>query len=160
MININVANQMPQRVKLYYLARILIIFLVPCLFLLPYGKNYWLSALVFLIIIIGLPIYIVLLVDYAFFKFIVDENKITVNSGMIIKHSKTIPFDRIQNIESVRGLLSQLFGLAKIKIWTASPSQIEIKKGVSENKPEGVFILKTLDTEWFKNFVSDKRQKV
>ena len=162
MINLNVVNQMPQSVKLYYLVRILLLLLLPTLFLIliPSARNYWLSIFFTLIMIIGLPVYIVLLIDYVFFKFIIEENKMTVNSGLLIKHSKSIPFDRIQNIESIRGVLSQLFGLSTVKIWTASASQINIAKGSTENKPESSFILKTEDAEWLKNFIFDKRQKV
>lgn len=156
MINLNEVNKMPGKVKSYYLVKILVLFLFFSSLFCLINKDLFIGVFVLLFIFIGLPIYVSLLIEYANYKFIVEEGKITINSGLLNKHSKTIPFDRIQNVENVRGIIAQLFGLATIKIWTSSASQIQIRKGESENKPESAFILATADAEWLKNFISKK----
>jgi uncharacterized membrane protein YdbT with pleckstrin-like domain len=93
---------------------------------------------------------------YSFITFVVDDNKLTINSGIIIKISKSIAFDKVQNVSSIQSLLCRLFGLSILRIWTASPSQIEIRRERSENRPDGILWLNYSDSEWLKNFILDK----
>ena len=123
----------------------------------PFGI--WFQAFISLIIFLGLPIYIYLWIDYNRTTFVVEDNKITLNWGIIEKYSKSVAFNNVQNITNARGILSQFLGLSKVNIWTSSPSQIEIRGKESENRPELFLQLEYSDGEWLKNFILDKRSK-
>ena len=100
-----------------------------------------------------------LLIDFSAFKFTIDENKITINSGILVKRSKSIAFNKVQNIENVKGILRQMFGLSTVRIWTSSASQINVRKAQSENKPDGALTLETVNADWLKNYILDKQPK-
>ena len=159
MINLNTENKLPEKLKWYYLIELaLAIFLISIIFMFM-GTKAWTSFLWVSIIFIGLPVYLYLLASYKVTKFIVEENKITINSGIILKRSKSIAFNSIQNIENVRGLLPQMLGLSNVEIWTSSPSQIKIHKARSENKPDGELMLESFDADWLKNYILDRQSK-
>ncbi len=61
--------------------------------------------------------------NYALFSFEVNDNAITVYSGVIFRQHETINFSRIQSIENERGPILALFGLTLMEVWTASPNQ-------------------------------------
>lgn len=94
-----------------------------------------------------------LLLDYASVSYIVSEKIITINSGILIKKSKSIPFDGVQNINNGRGLVAMIFGVSKINIWTASVGQIHITNGNSQNKPAGSLLIGRDDAEWLKDYI-------
>jgi uncharacterized membrane protein YdbT with pleckstrin-like domain len=112
-----------------------------------------------LVIFLGLPLFLYLLLFYNSFTFIAEENKITINSGVVVKRSKSIPFSIIQNVENVRGLLHRVFGLSRVDIWTSSPEQIKAYKGSTTHKPDGSLDLIVEDGEWLKNFILNKSSK-
>jgi len=149
MINLNTPTQLPAKLKWYWLTKIIILILLPTLFWRP---LFWILTIFF-----GLPIFICLLLFYNSFSFTVEDNKITINSGVIIKHSKSIPFNIIQNVENVRGILHRIFGLSRVDIWTSSPEQIRAYKGSTTHKPDGSLDLVTKDGDWLKNFILGKR---
>ena len=94
------------------------------------------------------------LLDDNAISFIVDDQKITINRGIIFKNTKIIPFNNIQNIHIKRGFLLRIFGLAGIEIWTASQSQSNKK---NEKKPDGYLKLKTIDTQTIAGIISVKK---
>jgi len=49
------------------------------------------------------------------FNFILEEGKITLNSGVIVKRSKAIAFDKVQNVESVSGILRRMLDYLRSK---------------------------------------------
>lgn len=158
MININTENKLPEKLRWYYLTELaLVIFLLSFVFMAT-GIKIW-TSFFWLSIFVGLPVYLYLLVSYGAIKFVVDENKITINSGILLKRSKSIAFNKVQNIENVKGLLRQQFGLSTVKIWTSSPSQIKIRKAESENRPDGTLTLENSDADWLKNYILDKQSK-
>jgi len=151
MINLNTPTQLPSKIKWYWFTKIIILILLPTIFWHP---LFWILTIFF-----GLPIFVYLLLFYNSFNFIVEDNKITINSGIIIKKSKSIPFSIIQNVENVRGLLHRIFSLSRVNIWTSSPEQIKVYKGSTTHKPDGDLDLVVDDGEWLKNFILDKKSK-
>jgi len=113
-----------------------------------------LSILIFVFII--LPAIIWIYFDYKSRSFIVESNRITINSGILIKRSKLIPFDKIQNIENFKGLLLRICGISKLYIWTASPQQIQISRKKTSYRSDGILVLDVDDSEWLKNFILNK----
>lgn len=150
MINPNTPTQLPSKVKLYWLSKIILL-LLPFLFFPP--------AFLIIVIFLGLPASLYLLLYYNSFTFIIEDTKITINSGVVIKRSKSIPFNIIQNVENVRGIFHRIFGLSNINIWTSSPEQIKAYKGSTVHKPDGSLDLLIDDGEWLKNFILNRRSK-
>lgn len=164
MIKINNLTKLPKEVKLYWLFKIILLMVFPFLFslvsLLVILKLKFLFLLVIFLgffLFIVLPIVFLLLLYYKFFSFLLEEDKITINYGLVVKHSKSIPFQTIQKVENVRGILDSFFGLSKVNIWTASPEQINVYEGTSGHKPEASLFLLIKDGEWLKNFILRKR---
>ena len=149
MINLNTPTKLLTKLKWYWLVKILILILLPAIFWRP---LFWILTIFF-----GLPIYIYLLLFYNSISFTVEENKITINEGVIIKKSKSIPFNMVQNVENIKGILHRIFGLSTVKIWTASPEQIRTYKGQTEHKPDGILDLIAEDGDWLKNFILNKK---
>lgn len=160
MINLNILQKLPKSLKWYYLAKMIIPLFLIIIFLVSVSKGevvYLMVGLleIFLFFIV-LPAWIILLLDYRARSFIMDNEKITINSGIVIKKSRTINFDRIQNTVITKGPLSALFGVSKLSIWTASPMQIQVKEEKMESNPDGVLWLKKIDAEALKEFFSRK----
>jgi len=149
MIKTKEITKYPLIVKWFALTEILFLLLLLSIPFSLGGKDVWLPFLRLIVIFIGLPVSIYMLLLYRSISFIVEDGRITINSGIITKKSKVIPFNKIQNVNCVRGLLIRIFGLSVVNIWTASPSQINI----NAKKPDGVLILTVDDAEWLKNFI-------
>lgn len=90
---------------------------------------------------------------YSTFSFLLTSTNIVINSGVFIKGSKVIDFNKIQNINMTTGPIQALFGVASVQIWTASPDQIVITKGSATARPSGYIVLYKEDAEWLKNFL-------
>lgn len=157
MFQINTENKLPLSFKWYALIKMALLILLFSFLFTVFGKNIWFPVFCFIFIFFGLPVWTYLVISLKFTSFIITEDSITTNSGILFKNSKTISFDRIQNSNASRGPLSGLFNLSKLNIWTASPSQIRIKRGRSNNKPEQFLWLKTEDANWLKGFIFKKK---
>jgi membrane protein YdbS with pleckstrin-like domain len=59
---------------------------------------------------------------YESINYELTEAEITVHRGVWWKHTNTVPYNRVTNIDVVQGPLSRRFGLAKIKVQTAGYS--------------------------------------
>jgi len=156
-MELNKKTKLPSKVRLYWLTKL--IFLIACfslLFSLPFKGSFG-KIFGFLIVFPGLPVFLYLLLYYNAFSFVIEENKITINSGVIIKKSRSIPFNAVQNVENVRGILRRMFGLSTVKIWTSSPEQIKVYKGTASHKPDATIELTIEDGEWLKNFILGKK---
>jgi len=147
-LSLNTIINLPESLKWYMLVNLSLLFIV-LLFIFP--KKFFI-----LFLILDLFIWLCMVFYYKFISFSVTENAIIINYGMLIKHSKAIAFSKIQNIRSTKGPISSLFNLSKLTIWTSSPSQIIIRKGNSENRPELVLWIKTEDADWIKDFIAKK----
>ena len=62
------------------------------------------------------------------FEFRVRANEIQIDSGILNRTHRSIPFDRIQDVDITQGPLAQLLGLARVKFET----------GASAGEEEGV----------------------
>lgn len=51
--------------------------------------------------------------------YLVRENDISFQKGLITYKLTTIPFNRIQHVEVNKGILGKIFGLSSVKIYTA-----------------------------------------
>lgn len=105
----------------------------------------------------GVPILLYLYLSYKNFSYMIDDNKITTYSGILSKRTKTIAFSTIQNIETNSGVISRIFKISGINIWTSSPSQIEIRRGESDNRPDMSFYLSIEDAEKIKDVIYTKK---
>lgn len=150
---------MPSKVLLYYFMRIIVLtFCVFILFSLP-GIRIFRAAMVWLMIFfINIPIFVILFLSYMNFSFVIKDSDITVNSGILVKRSKLIPFNRIQNIELKSGLLMRFLGLTRVNIWTSSPAQIKIHNKQSEHTPDSAITLYNEDAVWLQNFILNNNQ--
>jgi len=153
-MNLNTALKMPNKVKLYYLIKLILLTLFAIfLFSLSGSRTFRLVMTWLIVFFIDAPVFIYLLLDYRNFSFSVENNDIIVNSGILAKRSKLIPFDKIQNIDLNSGPLMRLLGLTRVNIWTSSPAQITIRDKQSEHTPDGAIILYTEDATWLQTFV-------
>ena len=62
---------------------------------------------------------------YYFTVYSLDSQKMVLKTGLIYRQTRTIPLERIQNVELSRGMLHQMLGLADLKIETAGGTQAE-----------------------------------
>ena len=152
---INETTQLPKILKWYVFTKIVLaLFLVSILLIaMPNWSNLFFSMLVF----IGLPIWIYKVLSYKFTTFLLNDNSLTINSGILFKSSLTIPFKQVQNSTSSRGPLSNLFSISKLNIWTASVSQIQISKGNSNNRPDGQLWLSTDQAILIKGYILNRK---
>lgn len=155
MLPLNSINKLPSNLKWYVLTKLLLILLLVSLLFL--SSNNWISITWSLFVLFVLPIWIYNVLTFKFTSYTITENLITINSGIFFKRSLTIPFDNIQNSDCSRGPLSTLFDLSKIKIWTASPSQVHIQKGNSINVPEGELWVGTSTANAIKDYILSKK---
>ncbi len=150
MITLNTNLKLPRKVLTYRTTILAIIFIIT----LPFSVF-----LLFLPSILIVIIYFVLLLDYKNTSFLYNEKQIEISKGIFTKSQRAIPFSTVQNINLVSGIIMRWFGLKKIEIWTASPSQIQIfeKRGrgsSTDHKPDGMIILLKEDAEDLKNFIT------
>ena len=59
------------------------------------------------------------------FRYTVGEGEIVIESGVLHRQRRVIPYDRVQDIASERPLLARLFGTAKVKIETGGSASDE-----------------------------------
>lgn len=62
--------------------------------------------------------------SYKYYKYELTENGFKKESGVIYKKYVTIPYDRIQNIDINRGIISRMLGLSDLQIQTAGFSAV------------------------------------
>ncbi len=157
MINLKQATELPSKVRTYYIARALsILFSVSLPFLIA-GASIWFGVFLVLEGFIGLPFVIYIYLNYQNSFFVVDDEKVTISHGVVAKHSKTIPFSRVQNVRIVSGLARQMFDIASVEIWTASVGQAgasleHADQGMFKH-PDGYLLLDVKDAQWLKDFI-------
>ena len=52
------------------------------------------------------------------FSFRIGDSEIRIDSGIISRTHRSIPFDRVQDVDISQGLLGRLFGIARVKFET------------------------------------------
>jgi membrane protein YdbS with pleckstrin-like domain len=75
-----------------------------------------------------IAIYSVVIITFGFIKkgYLVRENDISFQKGLIIFTSTSVPFNRIQHVEVSQGILAKIFKLSVVKIYTAGGSTSDL----------------------------------
>ncbi|MCW5936190.1 MAG: PH domain-containing protein [Fimbriimonadaceae bacterium] len=68
---------------------------------------------------------VVSIVRYLTFQFAVYEGKLVIREGLIVRTERTIPIDRIQNINLTRNVVHRMLGLVDFQIQTAAGTGVE-----------------------------------
>lgn len=64
------------------------------------------------------------------FQFRVGEDEIRIDSGVLSRRHRSIPFDRIQDVDIVQGPLARVLGLAEVKFETGAGEGRRSEEGV------------------------------
>jgi membrane protein YdbS with pleckstrin-like domain len=91
------------------------------------------------------------LLRFKWYWFVLTDKNISINSGIFVRKSCTIRFDRIQDINTFRGPLHLLLGLESVAIWTASLDQ----RAGRANRPDGLIVLETDTADWLREYLAD-----
>lgn len=75
---------------------------------------------------VGVLILIVSIINYWFFTFYFDDEKIQINSGLIFKKKLTLYFERVQEANLEQAVYFRPFGLWALKLESAGSSKEEI----------------------------------
>ena len=86
------------------------------------GENFLMLAISALVGIVILPS---ILLGHYYFTYKFAKHDLIINSGVISRKHRNIPYSRIQNINIQQNILHRLLGLAQVKIETAGDSQTE-----------------------------------
>lgn len=104
--------------------------------------------------IITIPFFIIMWIhlnlDFKNTSFSVSDQELTYNYGIIVKHSKNIMLDQIQNINIGQGILEKQFKIKSISIWTSSHNQIHSDGKNIQINPSAFLRLKDSDADSFK----------
>ena len=65
------------------------------------------------------------IVHYLSLRFRVKDGELVVNRGFIFRQVRTVPTKRIQNVDLVQNVLHRLFGVAEVRVETASGTKPE-----------------------------------
>lgn len=79
--------------------------------------------------------YLAAYLSYINYSYQLEEHVFKKEFGVIMRRSTNIPYERIQNVDIVRGLLSRMLGLADLNIQTAGGNSYGLK---SEGRLPGV----------------------
>jgi putative membrane protein len=63
--------------------------------------------------------------NWSRFTYGVGSHEIVIESGILSRNRRSIPFDRVQDVDIERGPLARLFGLAKVRIETGGSAKDE-----------------------------------
>ena len=155
---LNTSLKLPSNLTWLVLTQLLLAFGgISLLLALIGGRAIGFGFFMFFAIVIVLPIWMYELIAFKYVSFSVAEGMVTIDSGIIFKHSNSISFAQVQNVTNTRGPIASSFGLSKVSIWTASPEQIRIQKNDTEHRPTGVLWLETAHAEWIKKFILEKK---
>jgi membrane protein YdbS with pleckstrin-like domain len=91
------------------------IFLLAATVIIDYISEYIIFAIVASLILSGAWARLF----YNSYSFELSKQSLNIVWGVVIKHSSTIPYQRIQNIDINRGIISRMLGLSEIWVQTA-----------------------------------------
>ena len=92
------------------------------------AQGRWRLAIM-LVVLVGLGSMVRLLVQWWTFEYRMAHDQIRIDSGLLHRNSRAIPFERVQDVNIVQGPLQRLFGLAQVRFETG---------GSAGGKEEGV----------------------
>ena len=79
----------------------------------------------FMVVAYGLLAFPLIFLRYYRFRYHITPTEIVIHSGILTRQHRSIPIERIQNIEIEQSLLPRIFGTAKVKIETAGSAKTE-----------------------------------
>jgi uncharacterized membrane protein YdbT with pleckstrin-like domain len=94
----------------------------------------WIFVAAFIVIVL---LYIWAKLSYHFYRYELREDGFRKELGVITKKYVTIPYDRIQNVDIYRGILTRILGLSDLNIQTAGASAQVSRSGVFGASAEG-----------------------
>jgi putative membrane protein len=87
------------------------------------GNLFWIwIALLFFI-----PGFLYSIFRYWTLRYSIQDGKLVVSHGLIFRNVRTVPVDRIQNLDFVQNVLHRFLGVAELKVETAAGSEPEAK---------------------------------
>lgn len=98
-----------------------VLLLYPVIFS-PNSADFFPLMIVVIYGVLALPL---IFLRYFRFRYRITQQEITIVSGVLTRKHRSIPIERIQNIEIEQSLLPRLFRTAKVKIETAGSSKTE-----------------------------------
>lgn len=85
------------------------------------GNLFYISvALIFLV-----PSVAISVIRYFTVRYRIFDGELVVNEGLFFRRTRTVPVERIQNIDLVQGVLHRLFKVAEVRVETASGTKPE-----------------------------------
>ncbi|MEW6328714.1 MAG: PH domain-containing protein [Candidatus Micrarchaeota archaeon] len=69
------------------------------------------------------------LISYRLFTFTLADNELIIRYGVLTRHRVVIPYERIQNMNTIRSPVERLFGLVSLKFETAG-AELSVTEGV------------------------------
>ena len=88
----------------------------------PSSENVFSVALTIVYGVVALP---AIVLQYLRFSYRITPKQIVIQKGVIKRQNRSIPIERVQNIQIERNLIARLIGLAKVKIETAGSAATE-----------------------------------
>jgi putative membrane protein len=88
----------------------------------PSSQNFFSLGMMVLYGVIALP---AIVLQYLRFSYRITPKQIVIQQGVFNRQNRSIPIERVQNIQIERNLLARITGIAKVKIETAGSSGTE-----------------------------------
>ena len=100
------------------------------LFFVAQGRA-WIAAVLFgAVLLLSLGS---IVARYLSFSFRVEEDEIDLASGILSRNQRSIPFDRIQDVNIEQGILHRIVGLARVKLETGASAASNEEDGVIDS---------------------------
>lgn len=101
-------------------------------FLLYSGQDYIAAAVVGFALLSG---FLQPLMRYLSFSFRVEDDELLMNSGILNRNHRSVPFDRVQDVNIEQNPIARLFGLAKVKLETGASAGKGEEDGIIDSIP-------------------------
>ncbi|TXD51315.1 MULTISPECIES: PH domain-containing protein [unclassified Polaribacter] len=97
--------------------------------------NAFIIAIYLLFLIVSGSILGYLLASFAKRKYAIREKDISYQEGLLVKRLTTVPFSRIQHVETDEKPISRIFGLSSLSVYTAGDSSDDLViKGITKEE--------------------------
>ncbi|MDP3947462.1 MAG: PH domain-containing protein [bacterium] len=94
-----------------------------------YPPAYFFSLLLAFSVLFLIFLYVWARLAYRFYRYELREDGFRKEYGVIYKRYVTIPYDRIQNVDILRGIWARILGLSDLQIQTAGVSGVAGSEG-------------------------------
>lgn len=83
--------------------------------------------------------FLIAVLVYDYFYFMIDEDELRVEHGIIHKKQVSVPFQQIQNVNITRTLIDRLLGIARLEIESAGATNVHQREivGGTRSRAEG-----------------------